>query len=232
MISSPTPFSKVYRAWLEVGGTIIQALALPTTVKLLCGESDLASNLQMTFRLSPECTELSAIALGKKFEIIDYGSSTELLEAKPSKRIAKLKDSDGNGNFSLRTEDLSNAIAYYLHDSSDKSGEGNQIQIVSSKAEVTEDDQVAINSSGQIYVSQNLSGKTIKVRTTCVIPRFVNVLPDCLGIITAHIVAKCKDDSMKYFGLSGTTFSVGKLSIKNQLITVNLAITDTRVEEL
>ena len=217
---------KVYRAWVEVEGQAISAYAMPYSVKVT------DSVAQLTFKINNNCAELSAIALGKQYRV-DYDAQTvEMLEAKSKSRSGLLKNSTGEANFQIVEEELSSAIAYYLTDSNEKSGEGVGLDIVPHRDDVTEDDQIAINSQGRIYIASNVKDKVVKVRATVIYPRVVVVLPELLNEVRSHLVCLWGDGSIKYVGVRGEVQTGGIISPKNQMRTVKIDVNEIRVEDL
>lgn len=217
---------KVYRTWVEVHGSPIRAYAIADKVKITETEAHL------TFKMDANCGELNAIALGKDYQV-DYDCrSVEMLEAKPKSRHGRLKDSRGESDFQVVEEELSNAIAYYLTDSNEKTGEGSGLEIMSHRDDVVDDDQIAINSEGRIYVASNLKDKIVKVKTAVTYPRIVAVLPEDLKSIMAHFVCLWGDDSIKYCGAIGVVQRGGTVSLKNQLRAVRIDIEELRIENL
>ncbi|MCC5616534.1 hypothetical protein LC605_15930 [Nostoc sp. CHAB 5836] len=217
---------KVYRAWVEVKGEPIAAYAMPHSVKITESEA------QLTFKLQPECAEISAIALGKQYRVDYDARSIEMLEAKPKSRSGRLKNSNGQTNFQIVEEELSSAIAYYLTDSNEKSGEGVGLEIMPHRDDVTEDDQIAINSEGRIYVSSNVKDKVVKVRTVVIYKRVVVVLPELLDEVRSHFVCLWGDGDIKYVGVKGKVQTGGVISPKNQMRTVKIDVDEVKVESL
>ncbi|MBN3946430.1 MAG: hypothetical protein HWQ38_08030 [Nostoc sp. NMS7] len=217
---------KIYRAWIEVKGESISAYAIPNLVKVPDEE------VHLRFKLNEKCGELNAIALGKDFRIDYDSSSIEMLEAKPKSRYGRLKNSQGETDFQIVEEGLSDAIAYYLTDSHEKAGEGVGLEVMPQRDDVTEDDQIAINSEGRIYVSGNVKDKVVKVRTTVVYPRVVVVLPELLVEVRSHLVCLWGDGSIKYVGVKGEIQTGGVISPKNQMRTVKIDLGEVEIETL
>jgi len=217
---------KVYRAWIEVKGEPITAYALPNLVKFT------EDQLQLTFKANIKCAELSAIALGKDYRVDHDARSVEILECHLKSRSGRLKDSGGESNFQIIESELSSAIAYYLNDSNQKTGEGSGLEIVPHRDDVGEDDQIAINSEGRIYVSKNLKDKVVKVRTAVIYPRIIAVLPESLKEAIAHVVCLWDDNSIRYVQVKGEPQTGKTVSPKNQLRTIKLSIDETKVEVL
>lgn len=214
---------KIYRAWIEVKGEAIAAFANPGLVKW--GHEQ----VQMTFRVNDKCAELQAIALGLDYQI-DYDfHTTELLECQPKSQNSRLKNSTDDSNFQIVESELSNAIAYYLADANQKTGEGGSLEIVEYREDVVEDDQIAINKEGRIYVSKNLKDKVIKIKTQVIYERIIIVLQKPLLDAVVHIVCLWNDGSIKYIGVNGE-IQKGNNSAKNQLKTVQININEMRLE--
>ena len=217
---------KVYRAWLEVNGNAIAAYAIPKSVKIT------DSVAQLTFKLNNDCAELNAIAVGKEYRVDYDAQSTEMLEAKPKSRYGRLKNSSGEANVQIVEDELSNCVAYYLTDSNEKAGEGVGLEIVPHPDDVGEDDQIAINAEGKIYVSGNIKDKVVKVRTAVVYPRVVVVLPELLEEVRSHFVVLWGNGQIKYVGVEGKVQTGGAISPKNKMRTVKIDVDEIKVEDL
>lgn len=211
---------------MEVKGESIAAYAIPTSVKLT------DEQLQMMFKLNIDCAELSAIALGRDYRVDRDARSFEMLECHLKSRSGRLKDLGGESNFQIVESELSSAIAYYLNDSNQKTGEGSGLEIVPHRDDVGEDDQIAINSEGRIYVSKNLKDKLVKVKTAVIYPRSITVLPEFLEDVIAHIVCLWEDNSIRYVRVLGEPQTGNAISPKNQLRTIKLRVDETKVEVL
>lgn len=214
---------KVHRAWIEVKGQTINALAIASQVKLSNEE------LSLTFKLNERCAEINAIAIGKDYRIDDNLRFTEILECTTKTRNGRLKDSRGESDFQIIEEELSQAIAYYLNDSAGKTGEGAGLQIVPHRDDVTDDDQIAINSLGRVYLSGNLKDKTIKVRTAVIYKRVVTVLDEPIKDVRSHLVCTWADDSLKYLQIDGEIQTGVTFAPKNQMRTVKIDVSEIRV---
>lgn len=175
----------IYCAWISVDNKPIESLAEKGSIEI-----DKDNVLSARFQVNENSAELYSVSLGKQFSVIENDTFTEILEAKPTQQLARLKDDAGNSNFEIVKEDLHKAIAYYLIDDSDKPGKGTGLQIVPDKKDVTDSDLIAINSKGQIYVSENVKGKVVKVRCNVLVKRKVITLNNALGPINFHVIAK------------------------------------------
>ncbi|PHJ64933.1 hypothetical protein VF04_03855 [Nostoc linckia z7] len=217
---------KIYRAWLEAKQEVIQALAIPHLVKIS------VDKLQMTFKTENQSSELNAIALGLDYEVQHNIQTIELLQAHPKSQNSRLKNTSGKTNFHLIESELSSAIAYYLVDSNQKSGEGIGLEVVSHPDEVFDDDQIAINSEGRIYISKNVKDKIVKVRTPVIYPRQVIVMQNDLEQIIAHLVCLSETGNVEYLEIKGNLEQNKGVSAKNKLTTIKINIVEKRVEVL
>lgn len=189
--------AKIYRGWLEIDGQLIDTCARKGSVRLRQGEEVIS----MMFAPNPNVPELDAIALGYKYVVSEGKQERAILEATPQSRTTKLKHIGKRQGWTNEAQhpDTTDAIAYYLIPDSQKR-EGRGIEIVEVN-NIYADDQIAILENGQLQLSQNLIGKTIKVRMPIRFPKTVELLPEKLTNITVRLVCKWNDDSAKFVWL-------------------------------
>jgi hypothetical protein len=180
------------RAWLEVKGKVVDAIALNTSIKLS------ETELSMTFQGNSQPAELTSIAAGSNFVVEENSIVTEILETKVKNKVGKLKFS-GSSDFKIHSID--SAIAWYLVGESEKESEAKGLEIVK-KSEVKFDDQIAISQDGRIFVSENVNDKLVKIRTDICIPRQVMTMPIPLPEIKAHLIY-VENDAVWYSGIVG-----------------------------
>jgi hypothetical protein len=180
------------RAWLEVKGKVVDAIALNTSIKLS------ETELSMTFQGNSQPAELTSIAAGSNFVVEENSIVTEILETKVKNKVGKLKFS-GSSDFKIHSID--SAIAWYLVGESEKESEAKGLEIVK-KSEVKFDDQIAISQDGRIFVSENVNDKLVKIRTDICIPRQVMTMPIPLPEIKAHLIY-VENNAVWYSGIVG-----------------------------
>ena len=180
------------RAWLEVKGKVVDAIALNTSIKLS------ETELSMTFQGNSQPAELTSIAAGSNFVVEENSIVTEILETKVKNKVGKLKFS-GSSDFKIHSID--SAIAWYLVGEGEKESEAKGLEIVK-KSEVKFDDQIAISQDGRIFVSENVNDKLVKIRTDICIPRQVMTMPIPLPEIKAHLIY-VENDAVWYSGIVG-----------------------------
>jgi hypothetical protein len=180
------------RAWLEVKGKVVDAIALNTSIKLS------ETELSMTFQGNSQPAELTSIAAGSNFVVEENSIVTEILETKVKNKVGKLKFS-GSSDFKIHSID--SAIAWYLVGEGEKESEAKGLEIVK-KSEVKFDDQIAISQDGRIFVSENVNDKLVKIRTDICIPRQVMTMPIPLPEIKAHLIY-VENNAVWYSGIVG-----------------------------
>ena len=180
------------KAWIEVKGAVVGALAINDLVRLTNDQ------LSLTFRADTKNAELSAIAAGLDYVINENIVIKEVLECKPKKRLGILKLS-GSSDFTIH--DLDSAIAWYLEDASNGEKESKGLTIVK-RADLKGEDEIAIATDGRIFVSENVDGKQVKLRADIRLPRQVMHLPGVIKDIKAHLVYEEKNN-VKYLGVIG-----------------------------
>lgn len=189
--------AKIYRVWLEVEGQLIDACARKGTARLRQQEEIIT----MMFAPNPNVPELDAIALGRKFSVVEGKLEAAILEATPKGRTAKLKHVGKRQGWTNESQnpDTTKALAYYVIPDSEKN-EGRGLEIVEAN-EIYGDNQIAILENGAIQVSQNVVGKQVKVRMAVKFPKSVDLSEEPITDITVRVVAKWKDDSAKLITL-------------------------------
>ena len=205
------------RAWLEVKGKVIDAIAVNNSIKLS------ETELSMTFQGNSQPAELTSIAAGSDFIIEENSIVTEILETKVKNKVGKLKFS-GSSDFKLHSID--SAIAWYLVGEGEKESEAKGLEIVK-KSEVKFDDQIAISQDGRIFVSENVNDKLVKIRTDICIPRQVMTMPIPLPEIKAHLIY-VENDAVWYSGIVGKV--INSNSSLKQKKTVVMQISQRTVE--
>jgi hypothetical protein len=192
------------RAWLEVKGKVVDAIALNTSIKLS------ETELSMTFQGNSQPAELTSIAAGSNFVVEENSIVTEILETKVKNKVGKLKFS-GSSDFKIHSID--SAIAWYLVGEGEKESEAKGLEIVK-KSEVKFDDQIAISQDGRIFVSENVNDKLVKIRTEICIPRQVMTMPIPLPEIKAHLIY-VENNAVWYSGIVGKVINSNS-SLKQQ----------------
>lgn len=180
------------RAWLEVKGKVVDAIAVNNSITLS------ETELSMTFQGNSQPAELTSIAAGSDFIVEENSIITEILETKVKNKVGKLKFS-GSSDFTLHSID--SAIAWYLVSEGEKESEAKGLEIVK-KSEVKFDDQIAISQDGRIFVSENVNDKLVKIRTDICIPRQVITMPIPLSEIKAHLIY-VENNAVWYLGIVG-----------------------------
>ena len=205
------------RAWLEVKGKVVDAIAVNNSITLS------ETELSMTFQGNSQPAELTSIAAGSDFIVEENSIITETLETKVKNKVGKLKFS-GSSDFKLHSID--SAIAWYLVGEGEKESEAKGLEIVK-KSEVKFDDQIAISQDGRIFVSENVNDKLVKIRTDICIPRQVMTMPIPLYEITAHLIY-VENDAVWYSGIVGKV--INSNSSLKQKKTVVMQISQRTVE--
>lgn len=205
------------RAWLEVKGKVVDAIAVNNSIKLS------ETELSMTFQGNSQPAELTSIAAGSDFVVEENSIVTEILEAKVKNKVGKLKFS-GSSDFKLHSID--SAIAWYLVGEGEKESEAKGLEIVK-KSEVKFDDQIAISQDGRIFVSENVNDKLVKIRTDICIPRQVMTMPIPLPEIKAHLIY-VENDAVWYSGIVGKV--INSNSSLKQKKTVVMQISERTIE--
>jgi hypothetical protein len=205
------------RAWLEVKGKVVDAIALNTSIKLS------ETELSMTFQGNSQPAELTSIAAGSNFVVEENSIVTEILETKVKNKVGKLKFS-GSSDFKIHSID--SAIAWYLVGEGEKESEAKGLEIVK-KSEVKFDDQIAISQDGRIFVSENVNDKLVKIRTEICIPRQVMTMPIPLPEIKAHLIY-VENDAVWYSGIVGKV--INSNSSLKQKKTVVMQISERTIE--
>ena len=205
------------RAWLEVKGKVVDAIAVNNSITLS------ETELSMTFQGNSQPAELTSIAAGSDFIVEENSIITETLETKVKNKVGKLKFS-GSSDFKLHSID--SAIAWYLVGEGEKESEAKGLEIVK-KSEVKFDDQIAISQDGRIFVSENVNDKLVKIRTDICIPRQVMTMPIPLLEIKAHLIY-VENDAVWYSGIVGKV--INSNSSLKQKKTVVMQISQRTVE--
>ena len=205
------------RAWLEVKGKVVDAIAVNNSITLS------ETELSMTFQGNSQPAELTSIAAGSDFIVEENSIITETLETKVKNKVGKLKFS-GSSDFKLHSID--SAIAWYLVGEGEKESEAKGLEIVK-KSEVKFDDQIAISQDGRIFVSENVNDKLVKIRTEICIPRQVMTMPIPLPEIKAHLIY-VENDAVWYSGIVGKV--INSNSSLKQKKTVVMQISQRTVE--
>lgn len=205
------------RAWLEVKGKVVDAIAVNNSIKLS------ETELSMTFQGNSQPAELTSIAAGSDFVVEENSIVTEILEAKVKNKVGKLKFS-GSSDFKLHSID--SAIAWYLVGEGEKESEAKGLEIVK-KSEVKFDDQIAISQDGRIFVSENVNDKLVKIRTDICIPRQVMTMPIPLSEIKAHLIY-VENNAVWYSGIVGKV--INSNSSLKQKKTVVMQISERTIE--
>lgn len=205
------------RAWLEVKGKVVDAIAVNNSITLS------ETELSMTFQGNSQPAELTSIAAGSDFIVEENSIITETLETKVKNKVGKLKFS-GSSDFKLHSID--SAIAWYLVSEGEKESEAKGLEIVK-KSEVKFDDQIAISQDGRIFVSENVNDKLVKIRTDICIPRQVMTMPIPLLEIKAHLIY-VENDAVWYSGIVGKI--INSNSSLKQKKTVVMQISQRTVE--
>ncbi|ATW59278.1 hypothetical protein Cl131_gp010 [Aphanizomenon phage vB_AphaS-CL131] len=205
------------RAWLEVKGKVVDAIAVNNSITLS------ETELSMTFQGNSQPAELTSIAAGSDFIVEENSIITETLETKVKNKVGKLKFS-GSSDFKLHSID--SAIAWYLVGEGEKESEAKGLEIVK-KSEVKFDDQIAISQDGRIFVSENVNDKLVKIRTDICIPRQVMTMPIPLPEIKAHLIY-IENDAVWYSGIIGKV--INSNSSLKQKKTIVMQISEKTVE--
>ena len=205
------------RAWLEVKGKVVDAIAVNNSITLS------ETELSMTFQGNSQPAELTSIAAGSDFIVEENSIITETLETKVKNKVGKLKFS-GSSDFKLHSID--SAIAWYLVGEGEKESEAKGLEIVK-KSEVKFDDQIAISQDGRIFVSENVNDKLVKIRTDICIPRQVMTMPIPLPEIKAHLIY-VENDAVWYSGIVGKV--INSNSSLKQKKTIVMQISEKTVE--
>ena len=205
------------RAWLEVKGKVVDAIALNTSIALS------ETELSMTFQGNSQPAELTSIAAGSDFVVEENSIITEILETKVKNKVGKLKFSRST-DFTIHSLDC--AIAWYLVGEGEKESEAKGLEIVK-KSEVKFDDQIAISQDGRIFVSENVNDKLVKIRTEFCIPRQVMTMPIPLPEIKAHLIY-VENDAVWYSGIVGKV--INSNSSLKQKKTVVMQISERTIE--
>ena len=205
------------RAWLEVKGKVVDAIAVNNSIKLS------ETELSMMFQGNSQPAELTSIAAGSDFVVEENSIITEILETKVKNKVGKLKFS-GSSDFKLHSID--SAIAWYLVGEGEKESEAKGLEIVK-KSEVKFDDQIAISQDGRIFVSENVNDKLVKIRTDICIPRQVMTMPIPLSEIKAHLIY-VENNAVWYSGIVGKV--INSNSSLKQKKTVVMQISERTIE--
>lgn len=207
------------RAWLEVKGKVVDAIAVNNSITLS------ETELSMTFQGNSQPAELTSIAAGSDFIVEENSIITETLETKVKNKVGKLKFS-GSSDFKLHSID--SAIAWYLVGEGEKESEAKGLEIVK-KSEVKFDDQIAISQDGRIFVSENVNDKLVKIRTDICIPRQVMTMPISLPEIKAHLIY-VENDAVWYSGIVGKV--INSNSSLKQKKTIVMQISERTIESV
>ena len=200
------------RAWLEVKGKVVDAIAVNNSIKLS------ETELSMTFQGNSQPAELTSIAAGSHFVVEENSIVTEILETKVKNKVGKLKFS-GSSDFKIHSID--SAIAWYLVGEGEKESEAKGLEIVK-KSEVKFDDQIAISQDGRIFVSENVNDKLVKIRTDICIPRQVMTMPIPLPEIKAHLIY-VENDAVWYSGIVGKVVNSNSSLKQKKTIVVQIS---------
>jgi hypothetical protein len=163
------------KAWISIDGNNIEAYASAVRVN--------GQQITLDFRTAPG--EINAIAAGRKYEIGKH-EAFGLLTAKSASKSAQAKLA---GSSYWEIADPFEAAAYYLKDENANS-EGIGVEIVD---QILGDDEIVLQPSGKMQLSQNLVNKEIKIQCLVKHQRWLTLLDEPLERFNVHTIDLSED---------------------------------------
>lgn len=184
---------KIYKIWyvIDTPDLVIPTFGLPSSTILNIEEKRLKCRF-------PQHPTIEIVRRNKRFIVTPEYNDFALLECKLSQSSGKFET--GKYEIKIKSQDPNQtpAIAYYYLDKDKTKTEGIQIR---NQIDAGKNNQIVIKENGEIEISDNLIGKTIKCRCPVIYLGATQETSESFSTISAHIVGKWKDGGVKYLEL-------------------------------